>query len=166
MNERFETQLEARVRMRRGGGNWRPSRQALLFELGGLAYGVELGELAGVSAIPRWTPVPGTPAVLLGVFNYLSDLRPIFDLAQLLGLPESPPGREDSLLLLRFPSGPLGLRVEKTLWVVNFQSDDMNNAETPRPYIAGVFSEGWQLVHNLQAHPDLQAVPRERDLEL
>ncbi|MBF0563058.1 MAG: chemotaxis protein CheW [Alphaproteobacteria bacterium] len=59
---------------------------ALTFCLGSETYAIELDRLAEVALFPRCAKVPGTPPHLLGVINQRGHIRPVVDLAQLLGL--------------------------------------------------------------------------------
>jgi chemotaxis signal transduction protein len=81
--------------------------QALLVPLHDDWYAIELTRVREVLAFPFTTPLPGAPPALLGVFNLHGEVVPLFDLAQLLGLPAGPQG--DRVAVADTERGPAGL---------------------------------------------------------
>ncbi len=67
----------------------------LVFTLYGERFGLELSHLAGLLPFERFTPVPGSPAELLGVMNYRGRICSLFDLALLLQLPPADAAGEE-----------------------------------------------------------------------
>jgi purine-binding chemotaxis protein CheW len=56
------------------------------FELAGERYGIESRFVREVARLTRFTPVPGTPAFVLGVTNLRGEILALFDLRPLLGV--------------------------------------------------------------------------------
>jgi purine-binding chemotaxis protein CheW len=56
------------------------------FVLAGERYGIESRFVREVARLTRFTPVPGTPAFVLGVTNLRGEILALFDLRQLLGV--------------------------------------------------------------------------------
>ena len=81
--------------------------QALLVPLHDDWYAVQLTRVREVVPAPVWTPLPGAPAELTGVFNLRGEVVPLFDTALLLGLPRGEPG--DRVAVVDTAAGPAGL---------------------------------------------------------
>jgi purine-binding chemotaxis protein CheW len=69
----------------------RPSREGedlelVGFVLAGERYGIESRFVREVARLTRFTPVPGTPAFVLGVTNLRGEILALYDLRQLLGV--------------------------------------------------------------------------------
>lgn len=56
------------------------------FVLAGERYGIESRFVREVARLTRFTPVPGTPAFVLGVTNLRGEIVALFDLRNLLGI--------------------------------------------------------------------------------
>ena len=56
------------------------------FVLAGSRYGIESRFVREVARLTRFTPVPGTPAFVLGVTNLRGEILALFDLRVLLGI--------------------------------------------------------------------------------
>jgi purine-binding chemotaxis protein CheW len=57
------------------------------FVLAGQRYGLETRFVREVARLTRFTPVPGTPAFVMGVTNLRGEILALFDLRHLLGVP-------------------------------------------------------------------------------
>ena len=57
----------------------------LTVEVGTDSYALRLTEMDGVHRAPQLTPLPGAPALLLGIAAVRGRVVPVFDLASLLG---------------------------------------------------------------------------------
>jgi purine-binding chemotaxis protein CheW len=82
----------------------------LVFNLGTERYGLPLSELAEVLPYRGSTPVPGTPAALLGVINVRGDIRPVADLRTLLELASA--GGDGGAYVVMLRHGGIGLKVD------------------------------------------------------
>ena len=60
--------------------------ELVVFVLGGERYGIESRFVREVARLTRFTPVPGTPAFVLGVTNLRGEILALFDLRHLLGI--------------------------------------------------------------------------------
>jgi chemotaxis signal transduction protein len=86
---------------------------ALVFTLGTERYAIELQDLVEVLPCRACTPVPGAPRELLGVMNVRGEIRPVLDLACVIGLPKIADRVPGLLLLLRQHGREVGLRVDQ-----------------------------------------------------
>lgn len=64
------------------------SLQVLEFQIAGQTYAVETRHAAEVVSLDDLTPVPGTPAFVLGVFNLRGRITAVIDVRSFLGLPQ------------------------------------------------------------------------------
>lgn len=81
--------------------------QALLLPLGEDWYALELDAVREVVPAPVITPVPRSPATVLGVFNLRGEVVPVFDTAALLGLGRL--GVAAQVTVVDATGGPAGL---------------------------------------------------------
>lgn len=89
-----------------GGGE---EHAFLVVTVGDARCGFELSRVSEILAQPVCTPVPGGPSSLAGVLQVRGEIRPVWDLARLLGLPEVAEG--SFVLMLRGGPREFGLRV-------------------------------------------------------
>lgn len=59
------------------------------FELAGERYGLELGSVREVCALKNLTPVPCTPAFVLGIINLRGEIYTVIDLKKFFDLPDT-----------------------------------------------------------------------------
>jgi purine-binding chemotaxis protein CheW len=85
----------------------------LVFELGHERYGIELSEIQAVLPFGGCTPVPGAPPALIGVINVRGEIRAVVDTRALLGLPPAQDAAAGYVVLVRLPSGAVGLKVDR-----------------------------------------------------
>ena len=74
--------------------------EAVVFELGGELYGIELLRVREVCALRELTPVPCTPAFVLGIINLRGEIHTIIDLKKFFDLPESGLTELNKILIL------------------------------------------------------------------
>ncbi|MBI3697473.1 MAG: chemotaxis protein CheW [Acidobacteria bacterium] len=112
-------------------------RPFLAFRLREETYALPLEELGEVIPNPACTPVPGAPAALAGVLNLRGQIRPVWDLARLLQLPEGESG--DWVLLLRRPE--LGLRVGRAEQILHLRPEEFRVPLNAPPWVVGVSAD-------------------------
>jgi purine-binding chemotaxis protein CheW len=84
----------------------------LAFRTGGERCALEVGELAEIAPLSRWTPLPDAPPEHVGVVNRRGEIQPVADLARLLGLPAAAGAEGGYVLTLNTPGQPVGVRVD------------------------------------------------------
>ena len=128
----------------------------LAFHLGGERYGLPLTDLAGVLPLERLTPVPGSPAELLGVINYKGNICSVLDLARLLGL-AAHEGAKAFVLLLRRPGREVGLAVGPVEGVLRVERGAGLGDESAGPYLETLTPDRLRLLSAdaLLGHPVL-----------
>lgn len=79
----------------------------LVFLCGERRFAVPAPSASEVVTLPALTPVPGTPAHLLGVFAHRGELLPVVDLLRLAG--DAEPRAWSRAVVVRAPAGPVAL---------------------------------------------------------
>lgn len=91
-----------------------PSAEAmiLVFACGQERFGVLLPEVVEILPGARLAPVPGAPPQVAGVVQVRGDIRPVYDLAQLMGIASTGDCSSDSsqIILLRDGGLEAGIR--------------------------------------------------------
>lgn len=114
---------------------------ALVFRLGAERYAIPLQDLAGVLPDPKCALVPGAPPQLAGVINLRGEIRPVWDLARLLDLPEAGNGASRFVVLLRQGGRETGLQVERLEQIRVVKAEEWEHPGERFPYLQGVTSD-------------------------
>ncbi|WP_422929894.1 chemotaxis protein CheW [Singulisphaera sp. PoT] len=85
-----------------------------VFELAGERYALETRFVRRIGRLGHYTPVPGAPSLLLGVFNSGGEIIPLIDLAVLFGVGGDGPTSSSLLVVLGEDHEEFGLLVDKT----------------------------------------------------
>lgn len=83
--------------------------EILVFQLAWESYAVETGFVREVYPLKDLTPVPCTPAFVLGIINLRGELCPVIDLKRLFGLPDSGITNATSAVILHDSTMEFGL---------------------------------------------------------
>ena len=86
--------------------------QMVLFSLDGQRYALRLDAVERVIRAAAVTPVPETPAFVLGLVNLAGQLLPVFSLRRCLGLPDRPLRPADKFMIVRTARFTLALLVD------------------------------------------------------
>ncbi len=86
--------------------------EVLVFRAGEERYGLDLRQLAAVVPSPLCSRVPGGSGKLAGVIQVRGEVRPVWDLRRVLGLPPAEAATSDCVLLLQQDGREFGLRVD------------------------------------------------------
>ncbi|MBZ5586496.1 MAG: chemotaxis protein CheW [Acidobacteriia bacterium] len=113
-------QIEAVLRRRAGSLANRPEAlpdrggdiSVLVFRLGPERYGIEVDRAAELILQPRIAPIPGSPREVAGAIQVRGEIRVVWELTRLLGLPDLEEAGPEYVLILRLNgSREYGLRV-------------------------------------------------------
>jgi purine-binding chemotaxis protein CheW len=85
----------------------------LAFDLGETTFGMPLANVREVDRIPTITPVPNTPAWLLGAANLRGQICSVVDLAGFLEINQDHPPRDARLVLTRAGSMEMSLLIDR-----------------------------------------------------
>ena len=102
----------------------------VLFRLGQQRYALRLSAVDRVIRAVAVTPVPETPAFVLGLINMAGQLLPVCSLRSCLGLPERALRPEDLFVITRTARLPVALMVDDVSGLVS-----LNAAQTVAPEI-------------------------------
>lgn len=102
----------------------------VVFRLGGELYGVPVGEVREVVAVPAITPVPRAGSHIEGIINLRGNVVPVVSLHRLLGLPEPESyGGESRVVIVERGGEPVGLLVDGVHAVLRLHVEDMAGGE-------------------------------------
>jgi len=85
----------------------------VLFRIGEQRYALRLDAVERVIRAVAVTPVPETPAFILGLVNLAGQLLPVCSLRRCLGLPDRPLRSADQLVIVRTSRFTLALMVDE-----------------------------------------------------
>ena len=118
--------------------------ELVVFLLAGERYGIESRFVREVARLTRFTPVPGTPAFVLGVTNLRGEILALFDLRHLLGV--VPEGVSDlgRIVVLGEHRREFGLLADAASEMLCVPVATLAQTETAwgRAYLRGVSPEG------------------------
>ncbi len=128
----------------------------LIFRLGSERYGMPVEQLAAVIANPVCPPVPTGPPRLAGVINVRGEIRPVWDLAGLLELPQREPAAGRYVLLLRSSAGEVGVQVDRVEQVRTLDSKEWNAPGERFPYVQGITADAVLVLDSQQVLKELR----------
>jgi chemotaxis signal transduction protein len=107
---------------------WRKRR--LVFSVAGERYSAPLDRILRLDRLGRLTPVPNTPAFLLGVANVSGEIVPALDLRRLWGLPANVRSADRRLMQIRSQTGEAaaGLVVDALHGIRDQDADEAGGA--------------------------------------
>ncbi|OOZ37244.1 chemotaxis protein CheW [Solemya velesiana gill symbiont] len=129
-----------------------PMVQLVTFKLAEERYGINVMQVQEVLPVGEITPVPGSPAYVLGIINLRGNVVTIFDARNHFGLPGVEVSPASRILIIESDRQIVGMLVDSVAEVVELGEDEitpapnLGNAESSR-YIRGVATlEGELLV--------------------
>jgi purine-binding chemotaxis protein CheW len=117
-----------------------PAARACVFALAGARFAVDVRSAREVVLFDEITAVPRAPRYLVGVANLRGTVMPIVDVRELLGLPESRPGRAVRTLVVRDGVVQAALVVDTVLGLEPYEQvvpPDSPTERGPRALMAG-----------------------------
>lgn len=114
------------------------------FVLAGERYGIESRFVREVARLTRFTPVPGTPAFILGVTNLRGEILALFDLRHLLGVVAEGVTDLGRIVVLGENRREFGLLADAASEILRVPGASLAQTETAwgRKYVRGVSPEG------------------------
>lgn len=126
-----------------GGG-----QQFLGFTLGGDMHALRIQQVREILGLSQMTPLPLTPAFVLGVMNLRGIVVPVIDLGARLGLGPATPGRRSCVVLVDAPPGDdgkplvMGVLVDAVHEVFRARDEDMEAPPRLGMHVPGHFVQG------------------------
>jgi purine-binding chemotaxis protein CheW len=114
------------------------------FEIGNERFAIEAAFVQRIVALPRVTPLPGTPPHLAGIANVLRQLLPVFDLGRILGIP--PAGDAGELVVLGRVGPEFGILAGAVTDLVPLDTVPRGGKGDSRAIVQRVLADGRSLI--------------------
>ena len=133
--------------------------EVVVFEVGGIRYGILVSCARELVRAPSLVPLPKAPAIVEGVANLHGAVVPVLDIRRRFRLPAKPPAPSDHLVVARANGRLVALRVDRVLELAQVDADEIVDAKeitTGADYVAGVakLPDGLVLIHDLKTFLD------------
>lgn len=121
--------------------------RGLAFNVGSTRLLTVIGEVQEVIEPPPLTRVPGTAGWLLGIANVRGRILPVVDLCAYLGFEKNVPEEEWRVLVVEQGELLVGLLVEQSLGMMQFETGDADPQESVAvgnaldPYLRGAYRQ-------------------------
>lgn len=117
------------------------SSRICLMSLGGELFAVDLRYVREVFELESMTPVPGMPAILVGVANLRGTVMPLADLRPSLGVSSN--GDQKFVIVVRHEQQQVGILIDEVPEIRTIHSDDLVSAASrglaeTRPFVSGL----------------------------
>jgi purine-binding chemotaxis protein CheW len=101
-------------------------------------YGIELTYIREIHALSEFTPLPGTPAFVLGLTNVRGQILSVIDIKKLFNLPEKGLTDLNKVIVVRTHQMELGILADAVLGVRTIAP---NEFKTSLPTLTGIRAE-------------------------
>ena len=105
----LKSRAQTLARASGGGAADGETLEAVEFELAGESYAIPLAQVREVGPLHDLTPVPGTPAFILGIINLRGEIRTVIDLKKFFDLPDAGLTQLNQILLIEHDDLQLGI---------------------------------------------------------
>ena len=92
-----------------------PTMRVLEFEVAYERYGLDIAFIQEVAVLKDYTRLPGTPAFVMGIFNWRGRVVSVVNLKTLLGLPRKGLPYQNKVIVLRHEAMTVGLLADQVL---------------------------------------------------
>jgi chemotaxis signal transduction protein len=116
----------------------------LLLEFSGIPFALELQKTKEILKFPKLTPVPCSTPEMLGLFNLRGQIRPLYDIRLLLGLPRKENSESTRLIMLNLKDQQVAIIAERIISIYELQKDQIlpplvDDTQFKKNYISGKF---------------------------
>jgi purine-binding chemotaxis protein CheW len=101
-------------------------------------YGIELRHIREIHALSELTPLPGTPAFVMGLANVRGQILSVIDIKKFFGLPEKGLTDLNKLIVVRTRQMELGILADAVLGV---RAIGLSELQTSLPTLTGIRAE-------------------------
>jgi purine-binding chemotaxis protein CheW len=101
-------------------------------------YGIELTYIREIHSLSEFTPLPGTPAFVLGLTNVRGQILSVIDIKKLFDLPEKGLTDLNKVIVVRTHQMELGILADAVLGV---RAIALNEFQTSLPTLTGIRAE-------------------------
>lgn len=137
----------------------------LSFSISGELYAIESEHVAEVLPLAQYTPLPGTPAYVLGIVNVRGHIVSLLDLRVLFELPISGLSDKNFMLILRNSEMEFALLIDRVLGITRIRQEALqgelaNLTGVRAAYLLGVTAEQWTVLdgERLLGDPNLRVM--------
>jgi purine-binding chemotaxis protein CheW len=148
-------------------GSEAATSQFLAFQLGAETYGVPLLEVQEIRTYTLATPIPNTPAHVLGVINLRGAIIAVIDLRRRLGLPSISDDEQTIFMVVTIGDKTYGLRADSVSDVIEINTDSIQEApkvmdEEKQRFISGLaqITDRVIVLLNLEEVIDIETVSK------
>jgi purine-binding chemotaxis protein CheW len=106
------------------------NEQIVVLDLGGEAYGVEIGRVEEIIRMQAITRIPNGPSFIEGVTNLRGRVIPVLDLRKRFGLPASDATRRSRIVVGELGDHTVGLVVDGVSEVLQLSSESVEPPST------------------------------------
>ena len=104
--------------------------QLLAFLLTDEEYGIDIRMVKEIIRLTEITRVPRAPSYIHGIISLRGTVLPIFDLRQLLSMPDSKPDKKNRILIVSLEAGLIGIIVDAVTEVLELNEAELEPAPT------------------------------------
>jgi purine-binding chemotaxis protein CheW len=135
----LRTRARALAQERHGDEDMPQSRlEVVEFLLAAEHYGIELKYICEIHALSEFTPLPGTPAFVLGLTNVRGKILSVIDIKKLFDLPERGLTDLNKVIVVRTHQMELGILADAVLGV---RTIPLNQFQASLPTLTGIRAE-------------------------
>lgn len=102
--------------------------EVLRFGISGELYAIASEHVAQVLPLSQYTPLPSTPAYVLGIVNVRGRIVSVLDLRVLFELPVDSLSERNFLLILQSPQMEFGVLIDQVLGIAQIRRDALQKA--------------------------------------
>ncbi len=136
--------------------------EVLRFAISGELYAIASEHVAQVLPLNQYTPLPNTPAFVLGIVNVRGRIVSVLDLRVLFELPVDSLSERNFLLILQSPEMEFGVLIDRVLGIARLRREALqktpgNLSGVRASYVLGVTAEQATVLdgERLLGDPDL-----------
>jgi purine-binding chemotaxis protein CheW len=101
-------------------------------------YGIDLAHIREIHALSELTPLPGTPAFVMGLANVRGQILSVIDIKKFFGLPEKGLTDLNKVIVVRTQQMELGILADVVLGV---RAIGLSELQTSLPTLTGIRAE-------------------------
>lgn len=138
------------------------------FDLASECYAFPLAQVCAVSLLRELTPVPCTPAFVLGIINLRGEIRTVIDLKKFFDLPASGITELNKIILIEQQQMLLGILADAIRGVRQLRLDELQPAlptltDVRADYLRGITSSGLVVLDAAKILSDPRILVNDRD---
>lgn len=127
----------------------------LVFALGRQRFAVSIAHVLRIVPVAQWTPVAGTPDIVLGILDFHGELIAVLDPGQRLAGSRQPVTLADQLMIVRTRWRTVALLVNETLGVIERDASAVSplgplDLDIGRFEGATTLDDGLVLIHDIE----------------